>query len=142
MTDSIAALAALADSVSKDEAQRPTHWLYPLHAGQRNLDLLPELVWGDAEKGCVHCKGAFVEIEQFGVERPPLTATCVTDGGPLQVFSADPMPVVAVKLLCSLGHTTVVERSAWWGSSSLLPMLLGVGLLGLLLYGKKKKAPA
>lgn len=125
---------ALAESIS--EPGRPPHWLYTLAADQRNLDLLPGLVWVDAEKGCVHCKGAFVEIDQFGVERPPLIAACVYEGGPLQVASDEPMPVVAVKLLCSLGHTTVVDRAAW--GDWVLPAL-GVGLAAFLLFSKAGK---
>lgn len=130
---------ALADSISKDDeaARRPNHWLHPVDAEQRNVDLLPEPFWPDAEKGCVHCKGAFVEIAQFGVKAPPLTASCVSYGGPLLVWATDPVSVVAVRLLCSLGHTTVVERTAW--SNWALPAMLGMGVLGFyLLYGGKK----
>lgn len=126
-TESNSSIAALAESISEP------NWLYTLAADQRNLDLLPGFLWSDAERGCVHCKGAFVEIDQFGVEAP-LTAVCVSDGGPLQVWSDEPMPVVAVKLLCSLGHTTVVKRAASWSTS--LPGLLGVGLLGFYLFSK------
>ena len=50
-------------------------WLYTLDAEHRNLDLLPGLLWADAEQGCGHCKGAFVEIDQFGVGAPRLVAT-------------------------------------------------------------------
>ncbi len=137
MKDSI---DALAESIS--EPHRPTtHWLDTRAADQRNVDLLPGLLWENAERGCAHCKGAFVEIDQFGVRAPPLVATTVSQGGPLlglQVVAADPMPVVAVKLLCSLGHTTVVERTAW--NAWLLPTL-GVGFAALwLFYGMKAKA--
>lgn len=125
---------ALAESIS--EPGRPTYWLHTLAADQRNLDLLPGPVWADAEKGCVHCKGAFVEIDQFGVERPPLIAACVYGGDPLQVASDEPMTVVAVKLLCSLGHTTVVERVAW--GNWVLPVL-GVSFLAFSLFSKVNK---
>ena len=131
----IATIDALSESIS--EPRRPTHWLYTLAADQRNLDLLPRLLWSDAERGCAHCKGAFVEIDQFGVEAPPLTAVCVSDGGPLQVWADDPMPVVAVRLLCSLGHTTVVERAAW--GNWLLPGMLAVGFLGFYILSKGGK---
>lgn len=105
----------------------PLHWMYPLDPEARNVDVLPDIF--NAEGGCDECKGAFIEIDAFGVEAPPTLATEVLVDGSLQVASEHPMPVSAVRLECSLGHLTVVRRSAWsaLGMVGLISALAVVG---------------